>query len=114
MSIPLWENKNTVKTAKAQAEYAAANMDDNTQTLKSTLRELYTQVQALQNSSAEYAQALASQRHEELLNKALEAGQISMIDYFVEITLLYDSVQNYLDVEKEYHSLVAQLLQYTL
>ncbi|MBD9179913.1 MAG: TolC family protein [Odoribacter splanchnicus] len=114
MSIPLWENKNTVKTAKAQAEYAAANMDDNTQTLKSTLRELYTQVQALQNSSAEYAQALASQRNEELLNKALEAGQISMIDYFVEITLLYDSVQNYLDVEKEYHSLVAQLLQYTL
>ena len=114
MSIPLWENKNTVKTAKAQAEYAAANMDDNTQALKSTLRELYTQAQALQNSSAEYAQALASQRNEELLNKALEAGQISMIDYFVEITLLYDSIQNYLDVEKEYHTLVAQLLQYTL
>lgn len=114
MSIPLWENKNTVKTAKAQAEYAAANIDDNTQTLKSTLRELYTQAQALLNSSEEYAQTLASQRNEELLNKALEAGQISMIDYFVEITLLYDSVQNYLDVEKEYHTLVAQLLQYKL
>lgn len=114
MSIPLWENKNTVKTAKAQAEYAAANMDDNTQALKSSLRELYIQAQALQNSSADYAQALASQQSEELLNKALEAGQISMIDYFVEITLLYDSVQNYLDVEKEYYLLVAQLLQYKL
>ena len=47
-------------------------------------------------------------------NKALETGQISMIDYFVEITLLYDSMQNYLDVEKEYQNAVAQLLQYQL
>ena len=114
MSIPLWENKNTVKKAKAQAEYAAANMDDNTQNIKSTLQQLYAQAQALRSSCDEYASALASQRNEELLNKALEAGQISMIDYFVEITILYDSMQNYLDVEKEYHNSVAQLLQYAL
>lgn len=38
MSIPLWENKNTVKQAKAQAEYSALNVEDNTQTLKATLR----------------------------------------------------------------------------
>ena len=62
----------------------------------------------------EYAEALSSQRTDELLNKALETGQISMIDYFVEITLLYDSMQNYLDVEKEYQNAVAQLLQYQL
>lgn len=114
MSIPLWENKNTVKTAKAQAEYAAASIDDNTQTLKSGLRELYIQAQALQSSSEEYARTLAVQRSEELLTKALEAGQISMIDYFVEITLLYDSIENYLGVEKEYHATIAQLLQYKL
>ena len=57
---------------------------------------------------------ISSQRTDELLNKALETGQISMIDYFVEITLLYDSMQNYLDVEKEYQNAVAQLLQYQL
>ena len=65
-------------------------------------------------SRNEYAEALSSQRTDELLNKALETGQISMIDYFVEITLLYDSMQNYLDVEKEYQNAVAQLLQYQL
>ena len=114
MSIPLWENKNTVKQAKAQAEYAAINVEDNTQTLKATLKELYLQAEALQHSREEYAQALTVQRNEELLNKALEAGQISMVDYFVEISILYDSIQNYLEVEKEYHNLVAQLLQYKL
>lgn len=114
MSIPLWENKNTVKKAKAQAEYSALTVEDNTQTLKATLREIYLQAQSLQDSKNEYAKTLASQRNEELLNKALEAGQISMIDYFVEITILYDSIQNYLDVEKEYYNTVAQLLQYKL
>ena len=114
MSIPLWENKNTVKQAKAQAEYAALNSESNTQTQKATLRELYLQAEALQTSKDEYAQTLHSQRNEELLNKALEAGQISMIDYFMEISLLYDSIQNLLDIEKEYYNLVAQLLQYRL
>lgn len=114
MSIPLWENKNTVKRAKAQAEYTALNVEDNTETLKATLKELYLQAQSLQLSKEEYARTLANQRSEELLNKSLEAGQISMIDYFVEITILYDSIQNYLEVEKEYHNLLAQLLQYSL
>ncbi len=114
MSIPLWENKNTVKQAKAQAEYTALNVENNTQTLKATLHELYLQAKSLQISKDEYAATLNSQRNEELLNKALENGQISMIDYFVEITILYDSIQNFLDIEKEYHNLVAQLLQYQL
>ena len=114
LSIPLWENRNTVKQAKAQAEYTVTNILANQQTLKATLRELYLQAEALASSRNEYAEALSSQRTDELLNKALEAGQISMIDYFVEITLLYDSMQNYLDVEKEYQNAVAQLLQYQL
>lgn len=114
MSIPLWENKNTVKQAKAQAEYATLNVEDNIQNLKTSLQELYQQTQALELTKNEYTHTLTSQRNEELLNKALEAGQISMIDYFVEITILYDSIQNYLDVEKEYHNLLAQLLQYKL
>ncbi|MEG1738164.1 MAG: TolC family protein [Odoribacter sp.] len=114
MSIPLWENKNTVKRAKAQAAYSAIQVDDNTLTLKTNLRELYLQAEALRNSRDEYAQALSTQRSEELLNKALEAGQISTIEYFVEITLLYDSLQNYLDVEKEYNTTVATLLQFKL
>ncbi len=114
MSIPLWENRNTVKQAKAQAEYTAINLEDNKQTVKATIQDLYLQAEALHISCTEYAKTLSLQRNEEILNKALEAGQISMIDYFVEIALLYDSIQNYLEVEKEYHNIVAQLMQYKL
>ena len=65
-------------------------------------------------SRDEYKRILEQQRNEELLTKALEAGQISMIEYFVEITLLYDSIRNYLDVEKEFQNVMGQLLQYKL
>lgn len=114
MSIPLWEHKNTVRQAQAQAEYTARHAEDKTCTLKAALREWYLQIQSLQATKEEYARTLSAQRNEELLNKALQAGQISMLDYFVEITILYDSIQNYLDVEKEYHNLRAQLMQYRL
>ena len=114
VSIPLFENKNTVKKTKAQAEFATASLEDNRLNLKTNLQQLYQQAEALQISRADYAKVLKQQRNIELLNKALNAGQLSVIDYFTELTTIYDSHQSYLDVEKEYHSILAQLYQYKL
>ena len=100
VSIPLFENKNTVKKAKAQAEFATASLEDNRLNLKTNLQQLYQQAEALQISRADYAKVLEQQRNIELLNKALNAGQLSVIDYFTELTTIYDSHQSYLDVEK--------------
>lgn len=114
VSIPLFENKNTVKKAKAQAEFAMASLEDNRLNLKTNLQQLYQQAEALQISRADYAKVLEQQRNIELLNKALNAGQLSVIDYFTELSTIYDSHQSYLDVEKEYHNILAQLYQYKL
>ena len=114
VSIPLFENKNMVKKAKAQAEFATASLEDNRLNLKTNLQQLYQQAEALQISCADYAKVLEQQRNIELLNKAMNAGQLSVIDYFTELSTIYDSHQSYLDVEKEYHSILAQLYQYKL
>ena len=114
VSIPLFENKNTVKKAKAQAEFVTASLEDNRLNLKTNLQQLYQQAEALQISRADYAKVLEQQRNIELLNKVLNAGQLSVIDYFTELTTIYDSHQSYLDVEKEYHSILAQWYQYKL
>ena len=114
VSIPLFENKNTVKKAKAQAEFATASLEDNRLNLKTNLQQLYQQAEALQISRADYAKVLEQQGNIELLNKALNAGQLSVIDYFTELSTIYDSHQSYLDVEKEYPSILAQLYQYKL
>lgn len=114
MSIPLWENKNTVKKAKAQFEYATAAAEDKVQSLKSTLQQLYRQAQTLAESREEYRKILSDQQSIELLNKALNAGQISLVEYFTEIAVFYESRQNYLEVERDYFNALARIFQYRL
>lgn len=114
ISIPLFENKNTVKRAKAQAEFVTATIEESRLNLRSSLQQLYEQAVTLQTSRNEYATLLKNQRNVELLNKALQAGQLSIVDYFTELTTLYDSLQSFLDVERDYYNLLAQLFQYEL
>ncbi len=54
------------------------------------------------------------QKCKDLLNKAIQAGQISMIEYFVDVTTYYQSVQNYLQLQNEYQKVMAQLYKYRL
>ncbi len=114
ISIPLFENKNTVKRAKAQAAFVTTTIEESRLNLRSSLQQLYEQAVTLQTSRNEYAALLKHQRNVELLNKALQAGQLSIVDYFTELTTLYDSLQSFLDVERDYYNLLAQLYQYEL
>ena len=114
ISIPLFENKNTVKRAKAQAAFVTTTIEESRLNIRSSLQQRNEQAETLQTSRNEYAALLKHQRNVELLNKALQAGQLSIVDYFTELTTLYDSLQSFLDVERDYYNLLAQLYQYEL
>ena len=62
----------------------------------------------------EYNTVLKSQNNLALLNKAIQTGQISMIEYFVDVTTLYQSMQNYMQLQNEYQKVMAQLYKYKL
>ena len=44
-----------------------------------------------------------------LLKQALMGGQISMIEYFVEISVVYQSKTNLLQLENQYQKAMAQI-----
>lgn len=44
-----------------------------------------------------------------LLKQALTGGQISMIEYFVEVSVIYQSHQNYLQLENQYQKAMARI-----
>ena len=50
----------------------------------------------------EYNKLLQSQKTLSLLNKALENGQLSMIEYFIEANQVYESMQNQQIVSQKY------------
>ncbi|EJX03079.1 outer membrane efflux protein, partial [gut metagenome] len=96
VTIPLFSNRNKVKQAKAQTRFADMQLESTSYTVENGLRKLFDQAMSLRQSIDEYAELLGRQNNIGLLNKAIEAGQISMIEYIVDVTTYYQSVQNYM------------------
>lgn len=114
ISIPLFSNRNYVKQAKAQTHYADLMLESTTFTAEKDLFQLYQQSETLKTSINEYQDVLSKQNNLALLNKAITAGQISMIEYFVNVTTYYQSVENYLQLQNQYQKVMAQLYKYKL
>lgn len=114
VSIPLYENRNKIKQAKALSGYAQMQIESTRLQSRAALQQLYDQAESLKTSMQEYNKLLQSQKTLSLLNKALESGQLSMIEYFVEANQVYESMQNYLQLENQYQQIIAQMYRYKL
>jgi outer membrane protein TolC len=114
ISLPLFSNRHKVRQAKAEVLYSALKYDDSAARAKSELLLLHQQTLALKESVDAYRRLLREQGNLPLLNKALEAGRISIIEYFVELSSFYDSLLNSMQLENEYQKNLARLLKYRL
>ena len=112
LSIPLWENKNTVKYAKANAVALEAVAADSKVQLYNQLKSLHSKAISLQNNLTEYRSKLQSLNSSDLLKKALDKGEISLIDYIMELSIYYESVNKLLELERDMNMAVGELNQY--
>jgi outer membrane protein, heavy metal efflux system len=114
ISIPLWENKNRLKAAKLNLDYATANAE--TQKLEHRLenKQLYEQLEVRRNAMQDYYAVMSSLNNTALLDKALRLGQITIIQYFQDQNYYYAAYDKHLQLEWEYHKAVAQLFKYLL
>lgn len=112
LSIPLWANKNTVKYAKANTVTLEKLAIDNKVQLYNQLKILHTKAIELQNSSTDYQLKLQSLNNTELLKKALDKGEISLINYILELSIYYESVDNLLELKRDMNITIAELNRY--
>lgn len=112
LSIPLWENKNTVKFAQANAVVLENSAVDKKLQLYSHLKVLHTKAVSLQKNAADYQSQLQLYNSSELLKKALDKGEISLIYYILELSIYYKSVNNLLKLERDLNKTIAELNQY--
>ena len=108
-SFPLFENRNKVKIAKAQALNIDLQKDNAALQVESELAQLYREAKTLHTSMEEYRKTFQAQQDLALLKQALTGGQISMIEYFVEVSVIYQSHQNYLQLENQYQKAMARI-----
>ncbi len=112
ISIPLWENKNTLKQVKAQNLALEGALQDGALKYYSFLKTQHSRAASLQEAHREYRTLLQSINSSELLEKAWQQGQIGITEYLLELSLYYQSVNNILEMELELHQTLARLNKY--
>lgn len=113
-SVPLFENKNKVKMAKVQKMNLNFQQESTTLQVESELEQLYNEAQTLRVSMKEYEKTFQAQSDLSLLKQALTGGQISMIEYFVEVAVIYQSRLNYLQLQNQYQKAMAKIYKNSL
>ena len=114
ISIPLWENKNTVKLQKSKLLFTELNLQEHRNAYYYEIKQQYEKYTNLKITLTDYQTVFATLNNTTLLNKAFALGQISTIEYFLETNYYYTAYNNYLQTEKEYYQAIAELYKYQL
>lgn len=114
LTIPLWENKNKVKMQQAELILNEANLQAHINQHYYNIKQKYERMTNLKSTLDEYQTLFTSLNNVELLDKSLSLGQISTIEYFMEMTYYYEALKNFLKTEMEYNKVVAELYKYQL
>ncbi len=109
LSIPLWENKNTVKYAKSKfAAYQTAEASSKVN-FYNHLMMLHQKALGMQASVDDYRSKLKDFNNTNLLQKALDKGEISLVEYLYELSFYYDSFENLLGMERDLNRVIVEM-----
>lgn len=112
LTIPLWENKNSVKYSKANTIALENLAIDNKLKLYNYLRILHKKVLELHNNYNDYQIQLKSFDSTKLLKKSFDSGEISLINYTLELSIYYESNNKLLELKRDMYRAYAELNQY--
>lgn len=92
VSLPLWQNSRSVKSAQLNAFAQRCAEQDARLTLNNEIRSRYEQARSLQSLYREYNEILQGINSETLLKRALDAGEIPMVEYIMEKNVYREAV----------------------
>ncbi|MGN0236581.1 MAG: TolC family protein [Lepagella sp.] len=114
LSIPLWNTRNKVKQAKAAVAAAEARQEDAKIQFYGQLNILYQRVVGLNESARTYRKALTDANSSQYLKRALDVGEISVLDYLRQASLYYQFVDKAMSAERDLRRSYAELTAYEL
>jgi outer membrane protein, heavy metal efflux system len=114
ITIPLWENRNRVRSAEANLQHAISNEERHRVEHRMENREYYEQLQVRRNYMLEYHELMSSLNNIPLLEKALRLGQITIIQFLQDQNYYFSAYDKYLQLEWELQQATARLYKFTL
>jgi len=112
ISIPMWENKNTLKYARASTMALESEEVSMQNQFYNHLKSLHTRASSLAAYIEDYKRLLQARDNTPLLQQAFEAGEMNITEYLLELSYLYQSRDKILETELELHLTLALLNQY--
>lgn len=112
LSLPLWQNRYAVKSAKAELLALQSAEVDAKSHYASTMKIKYEQAVRLQKLYADYQEIFATVNSDALLTKALENGQITLIEYLMERSVYREALRQALESERDMHLAICELRAY--
>lgn len=110
MSVPIFSGYRNTRAAKAQAAYAEAEHLSAVNDVRTSLAAMYERVEVLERSIEEYRQIENEMGdYRAYLSRAIEAGQISIIDYYSSLANYYDVLEARIDFERQLQQVHAQI-----
>ena len=114
ITVPLWENKNKVRAAEANLNYATANAESHRLEHRMENKRIYDQLAVRLKAMLDYQELVATLNNTKLLDKALRLGQITVIQYFQDENYYFSTYDKFLLMELEYQKAVARLYRFQL
>ncbi len=109
ISLPLWNNRNKVKQSKAQVTASGIALENTKIEFYNELKMLYKQSVTLQQNAEKLNKTLDQYNSEALLEKALNAGEISLLEYLIEIEFYQDARIKALEAQRNAETAIAEL-----
>lgn len=109
IAIPLFGNRNKVKAAQANFQFQKSYSNVLTTEAKATFERQYKEYNLLLSKYQEYKQTLDGLNSDALLLKAYELGEISFMEYYVELQFYRQAADTMLSLEKQLNLLKADL-----
>lgn len=115
LSIPIWSVRSKVRQANASCEAAKLEERDAVTKTYNSFKTLYDRAKGLQEISAELSSSLAvSTEAMALTEHKLKAGDISLIDNIMELSLYYSLADEVLATSCDYALALAELYAWNL
>lgn len=107
-SFPLFSNRKKGKIARAQAAGAKLQMENARLQAEAQVQSRYNEVCQLREAMRAYDVVLMHKTLA-LLNEAVKAGQLSIIEFYTEADNIYRNLQAYIELENQYQKLMADI-----
>lgn len=112
ITLPSFSRSQRLRAARAEAEAEVFAYDAELTAAMAETMGQYNVAMALQQSLNDYRDLTGDNTYIDLLNKAFDGGELTVIDYITEVNMFMESRQEYIDLLYRYNLALARLNRY--